>query len=285
MLLYSKRLGGAGTGIVALNKDRTEETSLRDAFNVPGTYRTGDLARAYGAMWYETKQTARFANHFGELLVNPALWGFKGKGTYIDSLCKDITDRIRADKALKKHFKIMYSSSPRKSGGRHTPWNSSRTLSFKKRPGSNVSVKQLADKLREKRIYVDWFSMKEEPAKEYYEEILEITRKPYSEKRCECLCNAIMDFELHYPELVIDKTLGLREIYAGGNIEYTEDLYWRQIRRFKEAVGSQEMIRILVDITTRKGDICSFLEEFADITSSLTSSSSQPSRPDQTLSS
>ena len=94
-----------------------------------------------------------------------------------------------------------------------------------------------------------------------------------------------MDFELHYPELVIDKTLGLREIYAGGNIEYTEDLYWRQIRRFKEAVGSQEMIRILVDITTRKGDICSFLEEFADITSSLTSSSSQPSRPDQTLSS
>ena len=142
-VLYGKRFGGTGTGVIMFGKNLPEE--VIDEYHFDAGFNTRDLAHTFAAIRCEFAPV-HFANDFRDLLTSKDLWHFRGGGTYIDSQVEKIKYFATANKQINDNFETATSPDP---PANPAPWKSSRVISFRRLPDSKIDIESLARRLYE----------------------------------------------------------------------------------------------------------------------------------------
>jgi hypothetical protein len=264
IVLYSKRFGGTGTGLVMIKKD-TIHPKVRQAMAVQEGVNTQLLAATVAGLRCE-RQKVHFANKLQELVQTPEIWSFKNGGSYIKKQADKIVGAVSADAVLGDHFVPCYDPEEADEANPRL-WKSSRIITLHQRPSSGINLQKLAEIVEQQGIHLDWISPELEPEFEQY--LIHMGELPYSRDNCRCFCDALLEFQTVTKPTYFSEMIVLPEVF-NGTAPMSEELYERQRAYLKESLSRQNMIRLYIDIQMNNEDIEKMLSALIYAASVLT---------------
>lgn len=260
IVIYSKRFGDSGMGMLMLREDLPPEMGLSDHACVKGGLNIEHLARMVAA-WRCERQPVHVASRVQDLRRVASLWHFSGRGTYIDRQASAISQYFEQDSVLKAHFEVEFSSEPEDLPGNLHPWKSSRILVLRRRKSSNLDLLALNERLVALGIEVDCFSL---GSLRSFRHLRNLAKDRYSPQKARKLFEAIFNFQNTTDSSQLLEMVSLPKVYNGG--EPTRDLYLRQRAALKAAAERQTLFRVHIDVTHTEEDIHEFLGRFSRAT-------------------
>lgn len=267
IVLYSKRFGGTGTGLIMLKKDSIPP-EIQRAMTIQEGVNIQLLASTVAGLRSE-RQSVHFANRLQNLITTPGLWEFRGGGTYIDQQSSRIAQSIADDPYLSEHFEVEFSEE-KPDVANPNLWKSSRVVTLRKKPHSSLDLEKLCQKIEQQDgLHLDWISPANE---EEFKEIMALAGKPYTRDNCHHLCEMILDFQTTTKPTYFTEMIALPEVFNGA-VPMSEDTFRRQIEYFTKSIERQSMIRLYIDLQMNSEDIDRLLSALSSaVTSSLTTS-------------
>ncbi len=263
IVLYSKRFGGTGTGIMMLKKDSISKEVLR-AMAIQEGVNIQLLASTVAGLRCE-RQPTHFANCLKDLTATPALWNFRGGGTYIDRQATRIAEAISDTPVLNEHFTVSYDDEEPDEANPNL-WKSSRIIGLHQKQTSDLDLAKLCLHAEQHgNIQLDWIAPTMEPE---CETLLDLASQPYSRENCRRLCDGILEFQTTTKPTYFTEMIALPEVFNGA-APMSRDTFERQKEYFLQSIARQNMIRLYIDIQMHVTDIDRLLSSLTSAVSTL----------------
>ncbi len=260
LVVYSKRFGGTGGGMNFLGK-RYQTDQYHSALRLSSGYLTEKVAACCGILF---SQQNKIGNSLEDLNATPTLWKTRWKGTYIDSQARRFADELKGT-SFGRHFETCYIDESKIEDPSY--WKHGRIISFLRRRGSRANVRDVAEALERRRIYVDKKSISQQSG---WKELVDFELKEDGTEQAQISAHfkRILEFEEQHKDTLVGTLIhpNFKLVSIGdGKLEVpkshcTPDNFQRQQTYLVERGEMNEFIRIFIDVSISEEDITAVIE-------------------------